>query len=384
MFLAISEIRRNRSRFLLIVSIIGLITALTLFIAALADGLGSGNIQGLQKLDADLLVFQEKSRLSIATSSLPWGRIREVRRVPGVQSVGAIGFASATIPAELTVAGRPLDLALLGVQSGQPGEPPVLFGRQFTSDRERVTIIDLSTQRRTGLRVGDTLTVRTVQDAKDEFYELMVVGITDDRQYSLRPTVFVPIQAWDRVRPGTLGNADARDVLANFLAVRVDSGISTSEVARGIERDVADVEVSDRRTAWEATPGYKEQQSTLTTQQGFTWFIGLLVIGVFFQIITLQKVGQVGVLKAMGASNGLIVWSALFQMLVVTSIGVVLGSAVALGLSRAIPPTVPLSWPLTTIVATIASLLVMGPIGGLISVRILLKVEPLTALGLAK
>ena len=61
MFLALAEIRRNRSRFLLIVAIIALITALTLFIAALADGLGTGNIQGLQKLDADLLVFQEKS-----------------------------------------------------------------------------------------------------------------------------------------------------------------------------------------------------------------------------------------------------------------------------------------------------------------------------------
>ena len=62
MFLALTEIRRNRSRFLLIVAIIALITALTLFIAALADGLGSGNIQGLQKLDADLLVFQGKLR----------------------------------------------------------------------------------------------------------------------------------------------------------------------------------------------------------------------------------------------------------------------------------------------------------------------------------
>ena len=108
------------------------------------------------------------------------------------------------------------------------------------------------------------------------------------------------------------------------------------------------------------------------------------MIGVFFQIVTLQKVGQVGVLKAMGASNKLIVASALFQMLVVTALGVALGGLVTFGLAVAVPPTVPLSWPTQAIALTVVSLLVMGPLGGLISVRILLKVEPLTALGLAK
>ncbi len=384
MFLALSEIRRNRSRFLLIVAIIALITALTLFIAALADGLGTGNIQGLQKLDADLLVFQSKSRLSLTQSALPWERIREARRVPGVSQVGALGFSSATVPAEYTTAGRLLDVALVGVQPGLPGEPPVLAGRTLGSERERAAIIDRKTQLRTGLAVGDQLRLRTVQDAKDEFYDLTVVGITDDRQYSLRPTVFVPILTWDRVRPGTLVDVDSRGIIVNVLAIRTAPGADGFIVGNRIAASIADVEVADRKTAWEATPGYKEQQSTLSTQQGFTWFIGLLVIGVFFQIVTLQKVGQVGVLKAMGASSGLIVRSALFQMFLVTALGVAAGAIVTLGLAAAIPPTVPLNWPAQAIAVTVLSLLVMGPLGGLISVRILLKVEPLTALGLAK
>jgi putative ABC transport system permease protein len=383
-FLALTEIRRNRSRFLLIVSIIALITALTLFIAALADGLGSGNIQGLQKLDADLLVFQDKSRLSLTQSALPWERIREVRRVPGVSRVGALGFSSATVPAENTLDQRALDVALVGVQPGLPGEPTVLSGRNLSSERERAVIIDRKAQLRTGLRVGDRLQIRTVQDAKDEFYELNVVGVTDDRQYSLRSTIFVPILTWDRIRPGSLAAADSRDVVVNVLAVQVSAGADPQAVRSRLLASVSDVEVADRKTAWEATPGYKEQQSTLSTQQGFTWFIGLLVIGVFFQIVTLQKVGQVGVLKAMGASNGLIVRSALAQMVLVTAVGVAVGALVALGLASAIPPTVPLSWPAQAIALTVLSLLVMGPLGGLISVRILLKVEPLTALGLAK
>ena len=210
------------------------------------------------------------------------------------------------------------------------------------------------------------------------------MGITDDRQYSLRPAVFVPILTWDRLRPGTISDVDTRDVNVNVLAVQIQSDVDAGTVRARIATLVSDVEVADLRSTWEATPGYKEQQSTLSTQQGFTWFIGLLVIGVFFQIVTLQKVGQVGVLKAMGASSRLIVSSALFQMLLVTAAGVAVGAVVTLGLATAIPPTVPLSWPADVIGATVLSLLVLGPLGGLISIRILLKVEPLTALGLAK
>ena len=60
----------------------------------------------------------------------------------------------------------------------------------------------------------------------------------------------------------------------------------------------------DRVTAYQATPGYSAQQSTLNTQRYFALLIGILVIGGFFQIQTLQKVAQIGMLKAIGAANG--------------------------------------------------------------------------------
>ena len=42
-YLAIKEVLHNKGRFLLIALIVALITTLVLFIAALAEGLGSGN-----------------------------------------------------------------------------------------------------------------------------------------------------------------------------------------------------------------------------------------------------------------------------------------------------------------------------------------------------
>ena len=52
-------------------------------------------------------------------------------------------------------------------------------------------------------------------------------------------------------------------------------------------------------------------------------------------------------------------------------------------LSLGFPPTIPIVFAPSAVAAAIGSLLLIGPIGGLVSVRYSLKVEPSTALGLA-
>jgi hypothetical protein len=79
-------------------------------------------------------------------------------------------------------------------------------------------------------------------------------------------------------------------------------------VRQEIETQVEKVDVATLKEAIQALPGYSAQQSTLNTQGGFTLFIGILVIGGFFQIQILQKVSQIGVLKAIGTSNPIVAW----------------------------------------------------------------------------
>ena len=88
-------------------------------------------------------------------------------------------------------------------------------------------------------------------------------------------------------------------------------------------------------------PGYTAQQSTIQTQAFFTMFIGLLVIGGFFQIQMLQKVAQIGVLKAIGASNQLVTTASIFQIIIVTIYGVAIGVLFTYLLSLSFPPTIP-------------------------------------------
>jgi putative ABC transport system permease protein len=152
-------------------------------------------------------------------------------------------------------------------------------------------------------------------------------------------------------------------------------------MAQRIEREVGDIEVADLKTAYTATPGYREQQSTLDTQRYFAFVIGILVVGGFFQIQTLQKVPQIGMLKAIGASNWVVAAAGLTQIVLLTILGVAIGTILALGLSLTFPPTFPIVFTGSAVVTAVISLLLIGPLGGLVSLRYALRVEPLTAIG---
>ena len=134
-FLALKEIMHNKGRFLLIALSVALITTLVLFIAALAEGLGNGNREYISKLNGELLVYQEKTDLSIGASRIGRSTVAELRRVEGVQDVGQVGFSKATI--DLADGSTGLDVSLIGVESGQPGEPEVIEGRQLGRNRAR-------------------------------------------------------------------------------------------------------------------------------------------------------------------------------------------------------------------------------------------------------
>ena len=154
-------------------------------------------------------------------------------------------------------------------------------------------------------------------------------------------------------------------------------------MASELQSQVSGIQAVDRVTAYENTPGYSAQQSTLNTQRFFTLLISVLVIGGFFQIQMLQKVPQIGMLKAIGAPNPTIALAALVQIILVTLIGVAIGTAVTVLMAFTFPATIPIVFSPLAIVVGIVSLMMIGPAGGFVSVRYALRVEPLTALGLS-
>ncbi|MFC1878563.1 ABC transporter permease [Chloroflexota bacterium] len=380
-YLAFKEVWRNKGRFFLFSLVIALITTLVLFIAGLAEGLSLANKQYLENLDAQLLVFQQNVDLSTTASRIGRSKVNDIRRVEGIADLGSIGFSNGTIVFQNGL--EPLNISLIGVEAGKPGAPPVIAGDDFLTDRGAEVIIDMNVVDQTGLAIGDWIRVKTIQGTDEEFYDLVVVGITAEQQYFFQPSIFIPYRTWDQIRPQGAVQSGLVELTSNVVAIKLESPAEMQRVSQRITNQVEGVEVSDIKTAYESAPGYQAQQSTLNTQSGFTLLIGLLVIGGFFQIQLLQKVPQIGVLKAIGASNSTVAVAVVLQIVLVTTFGVLLGGLVTLGLALGIPGTVPVEFSGSSVLLATISLLLIGPIGGLVSVRLAVSVEPLLALGLS-
>jgi putative ABC transport system permease protein len=379
--LALSEVWRNRGRFLLFSLVVALITILVLFIAALGTGLLGGIREYLQLVNADLLVYQETARRDASASRLAWSTRPSIARIDGVRDVGAVAFSSATIVDER---GRELlDVSLIGVEPGKPGEPPAVSGRGLERRTAYEAVVDQNVIQALKVQPGERLIVSTIQGRETEYHELEIVGASDSLKYSLSPSIFVPIAAWDTVRPQGTAPSSAGELSYNVAAVRLEDPVQLEVMQQRLGQQVNNVEAIDRTAAYESLAGYSSIRTSLETQRFFVLLIGTLVIGGFFQIQTLQKVPQIGTLKALGTPNGTIALAAVVQILTVILTGLALGALVSYGLSTMLPANIPIVFELQTGAISLVSILLLGLLGGLVSIRYSLRVEPLIALGLS-
>jgi putative ABC transport system permease protein len=105
---------------------------------------------------------------------------------------------------------------------------------------------------------------------------------------------------------------------------------------------------------------------------------------VFFYVLTIQKVPQIGVLKAIGASDFYVFRQLLVQVLVLSLIGLAVSVPLAWGTERllsSLPDAVPIGFTTGTYVTTCLAMLVTAVLGSLFSVRQVFKTDPIIALG---
>ena len=243
-YLAIKEVIRNRGRFLMVALVIALITLLVLFIAALGEGLSNANRQYVANLDAQLIVFLEKSDFSITASRLETNTVKSVRRVEGVADAGPI-YTSNT---EIVSLEEPLKISMLGVEANRPGMPALLEGRYFRGGEAREAVMDKSVAERSNLKIGDEIRVRSTQGTEDQFYNLKIVGLVDKQAYFFQPTIFVPAATWELVRPQSESDLNSDTPFPNIIAVKLSDPSQIEQVKLRLLKEVTNIEVADIET----------------------------------------------------------------------------------------------------------------------------------------
>lgn len=360
MFVAWRELRFARGRFLLIGAVVALITLLVGFLSGLTGGLAAQNISAVLHVPGDRLVLQQPqdSSPSFATSSLDEKTVQAWEQADGVESVTPIGITQSR--ASISGADDPAGVALFGLPRGAPGAASnPLFTLAPTSDSE-VRLSEGAAQA-LGAQVGDTITITGI--------EFTVFSIGGDLWYSHTPVVTLTQSAWSEAskRVGGTGNPTVLAVTGNpdWEAVATQSSTSAETPLASLM----------------ALEAFSSEIGSLGLMIGMLFGISALVVGAFFTVWTMQRAGDIAVLKALGATTGSLVRDALGQALVVLAAGIGVGLASVLGLGVLAGQVLPfLISPLTTLTPA-AIMAVLGLAGAAFALRSVTHADPLTALG---
>ncbi|GAU67007.1 putative ABC transporter permease protein [Streptomyces sp. NBRC 110611] len=379
MFVAWRDLRFAKGRFALMGAVIVLITVLVGLLSGLTAGLGRENTSAITALPADHLVFSAPAGdggVKFTDSRLPERTVREWARVPGVRSAEPLGIA--TTKAEAGTAepgtatagsseagkagpgGRTAAVSVFGVRPGSrlgPASGQVADGSVVLSEKAASSL---------GVRAGDALTLGG--------RALRVTAVSGPAMYSHTPVVWTSLGDWQRLTPGP-GPAVGATVVA--LSTTASAGLPTADERLGTRTVSTD-------DALNAIGSYAAEHGSLQLMRGFLFAISALVIGAFFTVWTIQRGGDIAVLKALGASTRYLLRDALGQAVALLVIGTGLGTAVVAAVGAGIGGTVPFVLDPTTVLLPSLIMIALGAVGAALAIRRITSVDPLTALGSAR
>lgn len=162
-----------------------------------------------------------------------------------------------------------------------------------------------------GISVGDTVVL------EPSGQRLAVVGFVDGQHTFGHVDVgFVNLRTWQQAK---FGLADGDPIPpralkeATAVALRTTPGTQLDVAAGDAAADTTTLTLSQ---SFGASPGYSAETSTLQLIQVFLYVISALVVGAFFTVLTVQRKGEIAVLRALGASTQYLLRESLLQSIV--------------------------------------------------------------------
>lgn len=375
MFLALREIRRSRVRFGLLMAAVGLLVFLILVQQALQDGLITSFVGALERQSAPVLVYSVDGQRTLQGSVVAPPLEQAVRAVPEVAEAGRIGQGTFTVEIgdDSSAGGADedgddgSDAALIGYETAALGAPDELSaGRLPRTEGEAVgSSADFS--------LGDR--VRVVAEPAGP--ELTVVGLADEAQIQVTPTLFV---AWsDYEAAARAANPDAEAILPSAIGVRPVEGVTAQELTARVNEADEEADALTRDEAAAEAPGVAEVRQSFQVIFLLFALVAPLVTGLFFLIVTFQKASALTLLRALGAPAGMLVRSLLVQVVIVIGGGVVLGTALYAPLSQTEVGTLALRFDVGAVAFWAVLLLALGLASALVAARRVLAIDPMEA-----
>jgi putative ABC transport system permease protein len=362
--LALTEMKRAKLRFGLLTAAVALLVFLIVFLSSLSGALLRSFTGALESLPADGLVYSETSRANVQASRLDPSVTGDVADVEGVAAVGPL----AVLSANATVNGTPDELQLIGVTPGSPSQPDGLRTGRFPASPTEVAV-DAS---QATVVLGDTIRVNGSQT------DLVVTGTLVGTQFGT-DTAWMTTAGYEALLVEL--NPGLSAVPINAVAFTVEDGADAVAVAAQVQQAVDGTQVLERSAAIAAIPGVESVSQTFGLLVGITYVIGVVVVGFFFLILTVQKLRTFTLLRASGASTRSLAGSVTGQITAVILIASAIAVALAWGALQGLSTGLPVSIDPMTTSGVVAAVLLASLGAGLLSVRRIAKLDPASAAG---
>ncbi len=372
MFLARKELWFSKKRFFLIGFIIVLITWLVFVLSGLGNGLSDLGTAVIRYSDLDVAVFEKDSELTLGKSTLPESVVAEALEVEGVEEAASIATAAGAIYRGVNVdeeTGKKTAVLFVGIESGSFMEPKTISGENLNEAEPNRVLVDESLMRE-GFKLNDKITLNGVGT------EYTIGGFVSNKTLNHMPAIFVTmdtLRGFKYMVPGSDMGIE-KPISAVFLK---GNNIDTEELTAAIDG----IETGSIKETLNGIPGYSAESGTINLMLWLLIFISAFVIAVFFYVLTTQKVNQFGVMKAIGASNGFIIKSVVSEVFLLSGISILIGVGLTYLMTLVLPEDMPFTLLPNMVMLYGVILLATSLIGSLFSIRSIIKIDPITALG---
>lgn len=377
MFVALRDLAFARGRFFLMGLVVTLIAFLTTLLSGLSAGLVKNNISGLMQMPYTHIAFEYADEPTYRATLVDRSMWEGWETEPGVKDLELLGH---TVFNARGARNEPLELTLWGVRPGRFTEPPVTAGEQLGSLENGVIVSRILADK--GVKIGDSIVLDRV------LTELQVIGITEEANIGHIPIVYAPLPKWQEATYGPPGGMPPGekfpDVVYDYvsvLALQLDDSLVAADIA-AIDAKYGTKTLRKIDESYRASTGYLEEVRSVAMIQYSLVLIAAVVIGAFFAIWTIQRTQEIGLLKALGASDLYLLKDSLGQALLLLGVGCAIGLGSALWIGQFLMKTGrPFMYVPSTVTSAIVALLIAGLVGGALSIRRITAVDPMIALG---
>ena len=360
MKLAWKELKHSKTKYLLIESIIILMIFMVIFLSGLANGLARAVSASIENADAKYFVISDDAENMIGISSLPKDMLGQVSSMTSdnvtnldIQRTNLITSQSDT----------KIDVTYFAIDTQGFLLPNITEGNAISNLDTQYTIVLDSSFQDDNIAVGDM-----VEDSTTKI-PMKVVGFTKDEMYGHSPVGFISMDTYTAINLKI--NPDFKE---KYNAIAIQGSDINNIKLDGTS-------VVDKATIVSNIPGYLAEQLTINMIVWVLVVVSATILGVFFYVITIQKLKQFGILKAIGMEMRELTIMLTSQVLILALFGTIIGNVLAFGMASMLPSSMPFHLEMQTVIIISIVFIIVTLVTSLLSIRKVAKVDPIVIIG---